>query len=327
MPAFFRMILAGSAVRLPLGAALLSLSLTTLPAGAQAASEDAWTDLRREVQSACLEAAAPLIANPRARVDPFGSERFGLALLQGQAPGGDSEIAAICVFDKVTRRVEIGGELPAMSDDAVAAAEYGPLSWPKLFAPCGADCRDVFDKLAPADADALRALPGRVSRTVEAVTAGGNAAAKWPALAWDALTIVQDLEPGMAIAVDPGERACTVIWFGFLDNGGEVVGEHRCRIDEDDGQFVVTKLTGERRTVRLFELDGGAAVAVGRTYLPEQAERAYNPASPGNRGNANFGNFVGLAFASERGGIALVSADMRGHLDPDDTFFEVLLVE
>lgn len=299
--------------------------LSAVPAAAQAASDEAWIAFRAEVQTACLKAAGQLMENPSARVDPFGSRRFGLALMQGKARGGDAQVAAICVFDKTMRTAEIGGELPALSDDTGPAAEYGPRSWPRLFDPCGPQCRAALDTLAPADAEALRALPARVERTIEEVTAAGTSA--WPPAAWDALTVVQDLEPGMAIAVDPGERACTVMWYGFLDKGGEVVGRHRCRVDEKNGELSLTKLTGEGRTVRLLELDGGAAVAVGRSYLPEQRERSYDPARPDNRGNENFGNFVGLVFASERGGLALVSADTHGHTEPDDTFFEVLLVE
>ena len=46
-------------------------------------------------------------------MDPIGSESFGLALVAGKAKGADADIAAICVYDKVTKAVEIGGELPA----------------------------------------------------------------------------------------------------------------------------------------------------------------------------------------------------------------------
>jgi hypothetical protein len=214
-----------------------------------------------------------------------------------------------------------GGE-PAQAGDLTA--EAGPLSWRRLFEPCAGDCAALFDSLAPEDAEALRALPERVARTIEAVGADISA---WPAEAQDALALVQALGPSTALAMDPGKRSCTVIWFGFLDEGGDVVGRHQCRIDEERGELSLTKLTGEGRFVRLVELAGGANVAVGRTYLPEQAERQYDPARPDNQGNENFGNFVGLAFPAERNGLVIVSADMRGFTEPDDTFFEVLLVE
>jgi hypothetical protein len=48
-----------------------------------------------------------------ATVDPFGPEHYGLALVSGPARGAeDTAIRAICVYDKATKAVEIGGELP-----------------------------------------------------------------------------------------------------------------------------------------------------------------------------------------------------------------------
>ena len=91
-------------------AAALS-SVIVLPAAAS--SDDAWEAFRTEVATACLAAAEPLFEAPVVRVDPFGSESYGLALVEGKAKGPDADIASICVYDKATRAVEIGGELPA----------------------------------------------------------------------------------------------------------------------------------------------------------------------------------------------------------------------
>jgi hypothetical protein len=87
------------------------MGIATLPA--LASSPDAWDAFRQEVAAACIAAAARLIENAAADVDPFGSESYGLALVHGKAKGSDSEIRAICVFDKKTKAVELGGELPA----------------------------------------------------------------------------------------------------------------------------------------------------------------------------------------------------------------------
>jgi hypothetical protein len=87
------------------------VGIATLPA--LASSPDAWDAFRQEVAAACIAAAAPLIENAAADVDPFGSESYGLALVYGKAKGSDSEVQAICVFDKKTKAVELGGELPA----------------------------------------------------------------------------------------------------------------------------------------------------------------------------------------------------------------------
>jgi hypothetical protein len=77
-----------------------------------AASDDAWEAFRKDVAEKCVKAAADLFATPAATVDPFGSQSYGLALIRGKAKGADADIAAICVYDKKTKTVEIGGELP-----------------------------------------------------------------------------------------------------------------------------------------------------------------------------------------------------------------------
>jgi hypothetical protein len=94
-----------------LTAAALAIATST---SACAASDDAWEAFRKDVTDKCLAAAADLFVDPAATVDPFGSESYGLALIRGKAKGAEAtEIAAICVYDKKTKAVEIGGELPA----------------------------------------------------------------------------------------------------------------------------------------------------------------------------------------------------------------------
>lgn len=78
-----------------------------------AASESAWEDFREDVAAKCIAAAHDGdFATAMATVDPFGSESFGLALIEGRAEGSGQLIASICVYDKETTSVELGGELP-----------------------------------------------------------------------------------------------------------------------------------------------------------------------------------------------------------------------
>lgn len=88
-------------------AALISAGVTT----AHAASDDAWSEFRTEVGKACVSAAKGLVENGEALVDPFGSESYGLAVVSGKAVGAKVTISAICVFDKKTKKAEIGGEI------------------------------------------------------------------------------------------------------------------------------------------------------------------------------------------------------------------------
>ncbi|MBP1859698.1 hypothetical protein [Rhizobium herbae] len=92
--------------------ALLALfAAGLLPAGAFASSDDAWEAMRADVSAKCLEAAAGSIETPQAAVDPFGSESFGLAIVSGKPKGADGRISQICVYNKQTKTIELGGEL------------------------------------------------------------------------------------------------------------------------------------------------------------------------------------------------------------------------
>lgn len=83
---------------------LLTISLAGVT-GALASSDDAWAEFAAEVESACLAATADSLPGASAVVDPFGSESYGLAIVSGEAG------SIVCVFDKATKAVEIGGEL------------------------------------------------------------------------------------------------------------------------------------------------------------------------------------------------------------------------
>jgi hypothetical protein len=77
---------------------------------AHASPPAAWEEFRREVEQKCLEAAKS-IESARVMVDPFGSESYGLAIVTGKAKGGKAPISQICVMNKRTKAIEIGGEL------------------------------------------------------------------------------------------------------------------------------------------------------------------------------------------------------------------------
>lgn len=89
-------------------------SLTLLAATpAAASSDDAWAAFAKEVSAACGKAASSLIEKPVSIVDPYGSESYGLALVSGKAKGAKQNVSTICVFDKKTKKAEVGSELPA----------------------------------------------------------------------------------------------------------------------------------------------------------------------------------------------------------------------
>ena len=75
-----------------------------------ASSDDAWTEFAAEVEQACRTATTDFFTDAAVVVDPFGSESYGLAVISGDNPAGTTS-SIVCVFNKQTKAVEIGGEL------------------------------------------------------------------------------------------------------------------------------------------------------------------------------------------------------------------------
>jgi hypothetical protein len=99
------------------------LAATILPGAgtAEASSDDAWAAFAQTVEAKCLAAAKDTLDAPRVVVDPFGSERYGLAIVTGKAKGTMTTVSHICVMDKQTEAAELGSELGA--EQVVVPAE------------------------------------------------------------------------------------------------------------------------------------------------------------------------------------------------------------
>jgi hypothetical protein len=202
----------------------------------------------------------------------------------------------------------------------------GPAGWADPLAQCGERCEAVIDILHPADTGWLRILPPRAAETIRSIEAD-------PALTWDedARAALDRLEAAPFVfdptAVRQGERQCTVYWYGFLDEGGGRVGTHRCRLEWIDGdQLSITKVTGDGLTGVFRPVESGGAIFIGRSFLPDHRERDYDPAAPLNVANQNYGNVVGIA-VNDGAGLMLLTADLLGFTEPDDTYFGLLVVE
>lgn len=105
---------------------LFVVSFMTVSAGqAFAASTDTWAEFASEVEQSCLAATSDILSDSEAIVDPYGSESYGLAIVSGEAaPGARRSI--VCVFDKQTKAIEVGGELePETSSTAAKQDECG----------------------------------------------------------------------------------------------------------------------------------------------------------------------------------------------------------
>jgi len=100
-----------------------ALSLSTVLAAsvvlgstASASSDGAWAEFAAAVDKACVKAASGQIEKGRTVVDPYGSEKYGLAIVTGRPSGVPknkklADISVICVYDKKTKAAEVGGEI------------------------------------------------------------------------------------------------------------------------------------------------------------------------------------------------------------------------
>ena len=93
--------------------AIAVLVTSALAGSAHSSSDDAWQEFAKDVETRCLAAAKGMIEAPKAVVDPYGSEKFGLAIVTGNAKGAKVQISHICVMDKKTKAAELGGEFRA----------------------------------------------------------------------------------------------------------------------------------------------------------------------------------------------------------------------
>lgn len=177
-------------------------------AGSAASSPQAWEEFRRDVESACRAASETHLGAAQIVVDPFGSQSYGLALLTGPSVEDGSPQSLICVYDKASRTVEVGGVLalertlppPPAPETAAGVIASAPTPTERLLSPeplapagqigaptardeepeseggggaaasgpCDGACPPALDRLTPDDRAELFALPAQIERTVAA---------------------------------------------------------------------------------------------------------------------------------------------------------------
>ena len=259
---------------------------------AHASSESAWDEFRQTVEQSCRAAAEGRMTVEDIRIDPFGTQSYGVAILTEAGSGGGERV---CVVDKQTGAAELSEPVEA------AQASTSPL--------------------AESDQRQIDAIPGQVSATLADLRDKGLAVNE------QAETVAAMLgdapQTGVPSGIAPGPYACNVYWYGFLQEGANRIGQHKCAIEHTgDGNLRIQKTTGERINATTFTRDGWTAYA-GRNVLSGHAITEYDPDRPANPENENFGNKVGLVLR-DGGRLFLVSIEERGMSPSDDTFFEII---
>ena len=84
-----------------------AILLTALTLPAHASSDAAWDEMRERLALGC-EALLPESAEAAIDVNPFGSERYGLALAIVTYADGTTERLA-CIMDKQSGEIELTG--------------------------------------------------------------------------------------------------------------------------------------------------------------------------------------------------------------------------
>ena len=100
----------------------IALALLAGISAAHASSPDAWNEFRDTVQAKCVAAASNAMTVSHIQVDPYGSEKYGIAILTGKEKGSDEISHAVCIFEKQTEHAEIGTMMPKDAAQKIAAA-------------------------------------------------------------------------------------------------------------------------------------------------------------------------------------------------------------
>ncbi|MCU0848618.1 MAG: hypothetical protein MUD12_12095 [Spirochaetes bacterium] len=75
----------------------------------KASSSDAWEEFGINVKKACIKLAPPELKKPSIAVDEYGSESYGIAVLQGVRDG--VFVSYVCVYDKKSEKAELSGAI------------------------------------------------------------------------------------------------------------------------------------------------------------------------------------------------------------------------
>jgi hypothetical protein len=80
---------------------------------ASASSRGAWQAMRDKLRTGGLsEATAVDLGRTEISADPFGCQSYGIAVLTKRGSDRRRNLAYVCVMDKKTGAIEIGGEVP-----------------------------------------------------------------------------------------------------------------------------------------------------------------------------------------------------------------------
>ncbi len=85
---------------------------------ANASSPEAWDNFRDDVKIKCQTASQMFVTKANVTVDPFGSEKYGVAIVFGESNDSGSAVALVCLYDKQTKDVALYAKSPIEPPEA-----------------------------------------------------------------------------------------------------------------------------------------------------------------------------------------------------------------
>lgn len=97
----------------------ISILLSSLSFSCFASSPDAWEEFRANVKIACEAKIKKNFEITTIDIDPSGSDSYGIAIATGKEKGVNGVVSQVCIFDKVTEKVELGTVLQRAIDNSI----------------------------------------------------------------------------------------------------------------------------------------------------------------------------------------------------------------
>ncbi len=209
-----------------------------------------------------------------------------------------------------------GGKLAALIE-----ASMGPCPF----------CDDVRKITTESEFAELTGLPAMIERTIADVVNRRGPLEDAKGRTYLDLLAKVALDPDPYAAIKAGNVRCTIYHVGFLDNAVQRVGEHQCvvrmvLIGGELTSLTIEKTSGDGFHANVKRFRVNAPAFLGRTYLKGHAVTRYNQAQPFNKENRNFGNKVGILVALG-GKPVLISMNQNGFTEPDNSYFEMMVLE
>lgn len=97
----------------------LAILLSSFSFSSSASSPDAWEAFRVKVKANCEAKIKKHLDINTLDIDPYGSESYGVAIATGTIKGERGIFSQVCIFNKVTEKIELSSVLQRAIDNSI----------------------------------------------------------------------------------------------------------------------------------------------------------------------------------------------------------------